>query len=97
MTAPTPANWPLVKPPLATVDFEFDWSAWLNLYSDTIINSTWTVVSGAVTVQSNTFTATSTLVWLTGGLNGYAHLLNKITTASGRTFPWTLRVKIEST
>jgi hypothetical protein len=97
MTAPTPSNWPLVKPPSADIDFEFDWSAWLGLYNDTIIGSTWTVVSGAVTVQSSSFTTTSTLVWLTGGLAGYVHLLNTITTEGGRIFPWTLRVKIEGT
>jgi hypothetical protein len=86
-----------VKPPLATVDFEFDWTQWLALYNDTIINSTWKVRSGAVTIQSSSFTATSTLVWLTGGLAGYVHLLNTITTASGRTFPWTFKLKIEET
>lgn len=97
MTAPTPLNWPLVKPPDAFVDFEFDWSAWLNLYGDSIIGSTWAVVSGAVTVASSSFTATSTLVWLTGGLDGYCHVVNTITTSSGRTFPWTLKLKIENT
>jgi hypothetical protein len=97
MTTPVPSNWPLVKPPSAIIDFEFDWSLWLNLYNDSIISSTWAVVSGAITIGSSSFTATSTLVWLTGGLAGYCHVVNTITTASGREFPWTLKIKIENT
>lgn len=71
------------KDPSAVLDYGIDWSAWLG--TDTIVASTWTVQAG-ITKGNTSFSATRTLVWLSGGTDGTDYTLtNRIVTAGGRT------------
>lgn len=70
------------KDPDAVLDYEFDWSDWLN--GDTIASSTWEVPSG-ITKDSDTSDDTSTTIWLSGGTAGQKYeITNSIVTAAGR-------------
>jgi hypothetical protein len=80
----TIAAWPYKVPepkdPQATLDYAIDWSDWLS-EGEEIVNSVWATSSGAI--QSPSFTATATGVWLSGGEVGIAiTLTNTITTNS---------------
>ena len=71
------------KDPNAVLDYTLDWSDWLE--TDTIAASTWTVDAG-LTKDSDSFTPTTTTVWLSGGTAGRVYeALNRIVTAGGRT------------
>ena len=62
----------------ATLDYEFDWSAWLG--TDTITASAWIVPSG-ITNEGESFSDTATLIWLSGGVTGETYeVVNRITT-----------------
>ncbi len=71
-----------VKDPSALLDYEFDWSTWLN--GDTI--SSFTVsASAGLTVVSSTATSTAVTAWLSGGTAGGAYSVTcNIQTAGGR-------------
>ncbi len=72
----------LPKDPHATLDYIFDWLAWLN--GDTINASTWTVPAG-ITKVSDSFTSATTIIWLSGGTIKTTYLItNHITTTGGR-------------
>lgn len=71
------------KDPNAVLDYMVDWTEWLD--GDTIATSTWTVPAG-ITKDSDTDTDTTTTVWLSSGSLGNRYqLVNRITTAGGRT------------
>lgn len=71
------------KDPNAVLDYTLDWSDWLG--TDTIAASTWTVDAG-LTKDSDSFTPTTTTVWLSGGTAGAVYeALNRIVTAGART------------
>jgi len=73
----------ITKDPNAVLDYTLDWSDWLE--ADTIAASTWTVDAG-LTKNSDSFTDTTTTVWLSGGTAGQVYeALNRIVTAGGRT------------
>lgn len=87
------------KDPDEVLDYDLDWTA--RLAGDTIATSAWSLVppspDALLMVNSNTFGASGTKVWLRGGTltpNGYYALRNRITTAGGRTFDQTVRLKI---
>ena len=73
-----------VKDPDATLDYQFDWGPWL--VSDTIATSTWISDSGLTIVPaSDSFTDTTTTVFVSGGAAGEKYTLkNHITTAGSR-------------
>jgi hypothetical protein len=99
MTAPLPLNWPCIIPPDGVLDFEFDWSRWLN-GGDSINASTFTITpddTGMVTVSSSSFTATSVTVWLSNGVAGYCSVINHVTTSGGRQMDWTMTLNIKAT
>lgn len=81
-----------VKDPDEVEFYVRDWSA--DLDGDTIATSTWTVPSG-ITKDSDTNTTTTATIKLSGGTLGsdYA-LVNRITTAAGRTLDKTLTFRI---
>ena len=67
----------------------FDWSAWLAYAdgspSDTIATSTWTVDPGP-SVGFDSFSQTTTFIWLSGGVFGSTYnVRNVITTTGGKT------------
>ena len=83
-----------VKDPDASLDYGFDWSAWLG--TDTIATSTWTVDSG-ITKGATSNTTTTTTVWLSGGTVGTTYnAVNRIVTAGGRTNDHTLTVRVDN-
>lgn len=66
----------------AVLDYAINWSAWLD--GDSIVASTWTCETG-ITIDSDDFDASSTLLWLSGGTAGESYLVtNHIVTAAGR-------------
>jgi hypothetical protein len=81
------------KDPDAVADYGLDWS--LRLVTDTLLTSTWIVPSG-ITSNSNSHTTTATTVWLAGGTAGETYsLTNRVTTSGGRTWDWTVQLKIK--
>lgn len=73
---------PYLKDPSARLDYQIDWSAWLD--TDTIATSEWTVPTG-LTKYSDSFTANSAIVWIEGGTAGEEYpVTNQITTTGGR-------------
>lgn len=83
-----------LKDPDEVLDYGFDWAAWLE--GDTITSSTWVVPVG-LTKGSDTFDATSTTVWLSGGVSGSVYtVLNRVVTAGGRTAERALRIRVKS-
>jgi hypothetical protein len=86
-------SWPF-KDPDEVLDYEIDWTA--RLAGDTISASTWIVPDG-ITKNSDTFTATSALVWLSAGVEGASLLLvNRVVTAGGRTMDQSVALKIKT-
>jgi hypothetical protein len=88
------------KDPDAVLDYQVDWSAWLASAlggADTIATSTWIVPDG-ITKNSDTHTDNTATLWVSGGTAGTAYnLVNRITTAGGRTNDLTLRLYLEHT
>lgn len=82
------------KDPNAVLDFTVNWTTWLN--GDTIATSNFTVPSGIVK-DSQSNSTTSSTVWLSGGTEGSIYdVLNRITTAGGRTEDKTLTIYVTS-
>ena len=87
-------KWESPKDPNEVLDYSVNWSGLLA--GDTIATSTWTVPVG-VTGGAMAFTDTETLIWLSGGTEGESYdLLNRITTAAGRTRDQTCTLKIKT-
>lgn len=83
----------ITKDPNAVLDYYFDWSTWLN--GDTIATSTWIVPAG-LTMASESETSTRTTIWLSAGIFPERYkVVNRITTAAGRTEDRTLLVIME--
>jgi len=84
--------WEAVKDPDEVKDYSINWSPTLG--SDTISTSTWTLAGGVgLVLNSNSFGATGTTVWLSAGTRGTTYLLrNRITTVGLRTYDMTVRL-----
>lgn len=86
-------RWPF-KDPDEVLDYEIDWTARLN--GDTIVSSVWTVPSGIVK-DSDTFTITTTEIWLSSGVLGRNYAVqNRVVTAGGRTMDQSVNIKIKT-
>lgn len=80
------------KHPDAVKDYTFDWTAWLG--DDTIATATITTQAG-LTVDSQSKTATTATVWLSGGTKGQLYTVTcRITTTGGRTDLQSFQVKL---
>ena len=78
------------------LDYSIDWSCWLPT-GDTITNSVWTSDT-CITLGDESFTGTTTTVWVSGGAAHYLYLVfNTITTAGGRVISRPLRFHINGT
>ena len=87
----TTEDW--TKDPDAKLDWIFDWSSWL-APSETIATSTF-IVSAGLTVESDTKTAISTTVWLSGGQTGQVYqVTNRITTNQNRIDDRSIRIRV---
>ena len=82
------------KDPDEVLDYRVDWSARLD--GDTIASSTWEVLAG-LTKDSDTSGADDTTIWLSGGTLGDNYtLVNRVTTAGGRTFDQSVKLKVRT-
>ena len=73
------------KNPTSVLDYTINWSEWLD-GNDYITSSSWTGNSINITLNNDSFTTTTTTVWVSGGVTGEVYILeNIITTALGRT------------
>lgn len=90
----TSAHKTFVKDPDAVLDYTEDWSEWM-VSGDSIVSSSWTVPTG-ITKDSDAFTGTETVVWLSGGTVGQVYqLTNHIVTADGREDDRTIAIRIK--
>lgn len=87
--------WPS-KDPDEVLDYQVDWSA--RLGDDTIATSAFTLEQDAgLTIDNKSNGSKTATVWLSGGTNGETGwLLNRITTAGGRTFDEVIQLAIVS-
>lgn len=82
-----------VKDPEAVLDWHWDWSEWLDS-NESITASTMTVTPG-LTLDSDTFSLTSTTAWLSGGTAGQVYLVtNQITTDAGRVDERSITIRV---
>jgi hypothetical protein len=84
VTDPASGKSSIVKDPTATLDYPFDWTAYLADVGDTIASAMFTITgsaTAAITAQSNT--TVKAVAWIAGGAIGDTVKLNcKITTTS---------------
>ena len=86
------ANNRFVKDPEAVLDYQIDWTDWLD--SDTISTSVWTVPAG-ITKDSDSKTTEVSTIWLSGGTAGQTYAIEcKITTAGSRTDERTIYIEV---
>ncbi len=86
-------TWPQ-KDPNEVLDYALNWTG--RLTGDTIATSVWTVPAG-ITSNSETVSDKQTVIWLSGGSNGtWYELLNRITTAGGRTMDQTVKIFVKN-
>lgn len=80
------------KDPDSTVDYPFNWVPVLD--GDTISTSTFLLPDGLTSVSTGNTTSSAT-IFVSGGSAGRIYrITNRITTAGGRTFDKTIRVKV---
>lgn len=85
---------PVLKDPDATLDYTFDWTAWLEPTTDTIADVEW-VPDDALTVESSLFDDTTATAFVSGGSVGeMLNLTCRITTTGGRIDDRTIVLKI---
>lgn len=90
-----PLNWP-AKDPDEVLDYDVDWTA--PLAGDTIATSNFSVITGPITVNSQTNGSDYSRIWLAGGTPGTVVVLQcRITTIGGRTLEETVNLPIRST
>jgi hypothetical protein len=81
------------KDPQAILDYEIDWSTWLD--TDTIVDSSWSAQTG-ITIVTDSNDTNSTKVWLSGGTVGDRYnVTNEIVTTQGRTDDRTITIIVE--
>lgn len=82
------------KDPNATLDYSFDWTAYLLPITDTIANVSF-IASAGITVVSQSNTPTVATAFVSGGVMGATETLTcRIVTAGGRTDDRTIDLKI---
>lgn len=82
------------KDPNATLDYTFDWTAYLTPIADTIASVTWVLTSGITKVSQSNTTMTAT-AFISGGVVGSTETLTcRILTAGGRTDDRSISLKI---
>ena len=87
-------TWQAPKDPDETKDYVVDWTT--RLSGDTIETSLWIAPDGIV-IDSEENTTTETTIWLSGGTLGDVYeLVNRVTTAGGRTLDQTCKLKCKA-
>lgn len=89
-----PKAWP-AKDEDEVLDYDVEWED--RLAGDTIATSDWTVPDGLTEGPNpSSFTTDTTKIWLQGGTEGATYeVLNRITTAGGRTMDQTGSIYIQ--
>lgn len=81
------------KDPDAMLDYGLDWTEWLA--DDTIQTSVWVIPAGLTKAAEQT-TATTTIVWLTGGTDGTHYTCtNRVTTVGGRIEDRSIQINVD--
>lgn len=86
------------KSPDETLDYDVDFSAWLDDLPDTdmLASAVVTVREGTVNILSSEVSPTVVKVWVQGGaLAETAEIVVLATTAGGRTREWCIRLRIK--
>lgn len=87
-------QWP-AKTPDEVADFDVRWNE--ALCGDTIVSSTWADAPAGIVIQSNSYTAQVTKLWLSGGTVGQNYqFTNTIVTAGGRTLQQDVAIYVEA-
>ena len=87
-------RWTDPKDPDETLDYMVDWTD--ALAGDTIASSTWTVPTG-ITRGTDSNTANTATIWISGGTADQTYeLMNRITTAGGRTREQTCNLRVSA-
>ncbi len=91
------SSWPLPKDPDEELDYQFDWSARLEI-GETISVSNFTTNDGAViTISRFSISGGLTTFWATGGVSGsVVQITNRITTSAGRVYDKTATLRIQN-
>ena len=91
------------KDPDELDDYKLDWTARLAPDSDDISTSAWSIVTdmtgdpSPLAIETESFTLSSTTVWLSGGTIGNTYqLLNHVVTTGGRVLEQTVQLKVKS-
>jgi len=88
-------TWPN-KDPDEVLDYVVDWTTRLDV-AETISTSVFTIPTGNVTIQSQSFSTKKATLWLAGGTDGTACVIsNIITTSAGRTYDEAVRLRVRS-
>lgn len=84
------------KDPDEVVDYPFNWTSRL-AGSDTLVSSTFFVEEGSVEIDSMALATPIATVWLSGGtLDETCLITNRVITSGGRTYDWTMKLKIKA-
>jgi hypothetical protein len=88
------------KDPDEVADYSLNWAGNAaqpgRTLGDTLQSSTWIVPDGLVK-NSDSFTTTTTTIWLSGGTEGTTYkLINRVITAGGRTWDQTVKLKVKT-
>jgi hypothetical protein len=87
-------TWPN-KDPDEILDYILDWTD--RLGDDSISTSAWPDPPDGITIDSDSFDLTSTLIWLSGGVADEQYLFtNRIETAGGRTMDQSVKLKVKT-
>lgn len=89
--------WP-TKDPDDVLDYTLDWSQRL-VQGDDILSSVWftdSSTSPGLEIDSDSFDANSSTVWLSGGIPGTTYLVtNRVTTAGTRIMDQSVKLKVK--
>lgn len=86
-------TWPF-KDPDEVLDYQINWAA--RLGADTITSSVW-IVPTEIIKDSDSHTATTATIWLSGGtLGDKLELTNRVVTAGGRTMDQSVKLQIKA-
>ena len=85
-----------VKDPAAKLDYEFDWSDWLDSGASETISSHDVTVESGLTHVSDSESAGVVTVWLSGGAAGTSYTVEcEITTSANRIDERTIIIKVQ--
>jgi hypothetical protein len=83
----------MLKSPGASLDYGVRWLPWLES-GDTIVSSSWTIPIG-LSKESESFTDSDTVIWLSGGVDDTDYVVtNNIVTSDGRKDERTIILKV---